>query len=178
MKWTPKTYPKVNRTTWFWLQCHWAQWLFKLATKTVNVTNFHKVWLRTVSTVTRKSRSKTSCSKVLTIGTFVQQIASRFTRFRCRYFCCLWKKTCPACSKEFFKTNGYYEEGLWFCSLGCCPNRDEIDEMFLEWAKDAKWKFLNVTVNMYFFVPFCFLILWLVNIAIECLWLSEKVGKP
>jgi hypothetical protein len=85
MKCTPKMCQKAKRMIWYWLQCHWFKWRFKLATKMINVMSFHKVWLRIVLTATRRFLWKTSCSKVLTIGTFVQQIALRFTKFRCRY---------------------------------------------------------------------------------------------
>lgn len=56
-----------------------------------------------------------------------------------KYFCSeacmerhlsLLRKSCPSCGAIFLKTEGFREEGLWFCSLGCCPNHQQIEDLF------------------------------------------------
>lgn len=102
-----------------------------------------KNWKEIVSIATNLFLWKTKCFKVLITEISVLQIAWKCIKCKCKYFFINLKKTCPACGNEFFKTNGFYETGLWFCSIGCCPNRDEIEEMFLDWTvkdKQNRWR--------------------------------------
>lgn len=56
--------------------------------------------------------------------------------------CSSMQKRCPTCSSTFIKTGGYREAGVWFCSLGCCPNHEEIEDLFFQWHQERSWSTL------------------------------------